>query len=186
MNSALILIDIQNDYFEGGKLELNHPVKTANNAKSILNFFRENNLPVFHVKHIGIGDKANLFLPESIGAEINYLVAPNKDEKVFIKHVPNSFSNTDLVKTIFDNNINHIVVCGMMTHMCIDTTVRCAKNLGLIVTLIEDACTTKDLTWKGYTIPAKLVHATYMASLDGTFAKIMTTKEFLENSNIIS
>jgi nicotinamidase-related amidase len=68
--------------------------------------------------------------------------------------------------------------------MCIDTTVRCAKDLGLIVTLIEDACTTKDLTWKGYTIPAKIVHATYMASLDGSFAKVMTTEEFLESSRI--
>jgi nicotinamidase-related amidase len=185
MDSALILIDIQNDYFEGGKSELNHPIETANNAKSILNFFRENNLPVFHVKHINMEDKAKFFLQESIGVEINYLVAPNKDEKIFIKHVPNSFFETDLVKTIFDNSINHIVICGMMTHMCIDTTVRCAKDLGLSVTLIEDACTTKDLTWKGDTIPAKIVHATYMASFDGMFAKIMTTEEFLGNFNII-
>lgn len=181
MDSTLILIDIQNDYFEGGKSELNHPIEAANNAKSILNFFRKNNLPVFHVKHINMGDKAKFFLQNSIGVEIHYLVAPNKDEKVFIKHVPNSFFETDLVKTISDNGINHIVVCGMMTHMCVDTTVRCAKDLGLNVTLIEDACTTKDLTWKGYTIPAEIVHATYMASLDGMFAKVISTDEFLGN-----
>lgn len=181
MDTALILIDIQNDYFEGGKSELNHPIETANNAKSILHFFRENNLPVFHVKHINMGDKAKFFLQNSIGVEIHNLVSPNKDEKVFIKHVPNSFFETDLFKTISDNGINHIVVCGMMTHMCIDTTVRCAKDLGLNVTLIEDACTTKDLTWKGYTILAEIVHATYMASLDGMFAKVISTDEFLGN-----
>lgn len=181
MNSALILIDIQNDYFKGGKSELYHTIETANNAKSILSFFRENNLPVFHVKHINIDKEAKFFLQESIGSEINYLVAPNKDEKVFIKHAPNSFFETGLAKTIFDNNIDHIVVCGMMTHMCIDTTVRCAKDLGLIVTLIEDACTTKDLMWKGHTIPAKIVHAAYMASFDGSFAKVMTAKEFLRS-----
>ncbi len=185
MNSALILIDIQNDYFDGGKSELYHPVETANNAKAILNFFRENNLTVLHVQHVNMEDKAKLFLKESIGVEINSLVTPNNDEKVFIKHVPNSFFETGLAKTISDNNIDHIVVCGMMTHMCIDTTVRYANDIGLIVTLIEDACTTKDLIWNGYNIPAKIVHATYMASLDGMFAKVMTTEGFLEGSNTI-
>ena len=185
MNCALILIDIQNDYFEGGKSELNHPIETANNAKIILNFFRENNLPVFHVQHINMGNKAKSFLQESIGVEINDLVTPNKNEKVFIKHVPNGFFETGLAKTISDNSIGHIVVCGMMTHMCIDTTVRHAKDLGLIVTIIEDACTTKNLIWKGYTIPAKIVHATYMASFDGMFAKVMTTEEFMENYNTV-
>ena len=96
MNTALILIDIQNEYFKGGKSELNHPIETANNAKVILDFFRENSLPVFHVKHIGMGSKAKAFLQDSMGAEINYLVTPRKDEKVFIKHVPNSFFETGL------------------------------------------------------------------------------------------
>jgi len=182
MKSALILIDIQNEYFQGGKSELNQPIETANNAKAILNFFRENSLPVFHVKHIGMGNKAKAFLPDSTGAEINYLVTPNKDEKVFIKHVPNSFFETGLDKAIFDNSIEHIVVCGMMTHMCVDTTVRFASDLGLTVTLIEDACTTKDLTWKGHTIPANIVQATYMASIDGTFAQVMTTEKFLKTT----
>ena len=182
MKSALILIDIQNDYFENGRSELSHPVEVANNAKVILNFFRKNNLPVFHVQHISTGEKATFFLPDSIGAEINHLVTPNKDEKVFIKHVPNSFFETGLGKTISDNGIEHIVVCGMMTHMCIDTTVRHASDLGLTVTLIEDACATKDLTWKGDTIPAKIVQATYMASIDGTFAEVMTTEQFLKTT----
>lgn len=185
MKSALILVDIQNDYFEGGKSELNHPIEATNNAKAILNFFRENNLPVFHVQHINLDNKAGFLLQGSIGVEINSLVAPNKDEKVFIKHVPNSFFDTGLAKTISDNNINHIVVCGMMTHMCIDTTVRYAKDLGFTVTLIEDACTTKDLIWKGDTIPAKIVHATYMASVHGMFADVITAEKFLESSNII-
>ncbi|WP_026883445.1 cysteine hydrolase family protein [Clostridium akagii] len=185
MNTVLILIDIQNEYFQGGKSELNHTIETANRAKVILDFFRKNSLHVFHVKHIVSGNKAKAFLQDSIGAEINYLVTPREDEKVFIKHVPNSFFETGLDKTISDNNINHIVVCGMMTHMCIDTTVRYAKELGLIVTLIEDACTTKDLTRNGNTIPAEIVQATYMASLDGMFAKVMTAEEFLQSSNVI-
>lgn len=185
MKSALILIDIQNDYFEGGKSELNYPTKTAKSAKTILDFFRENNLPVYHVQHINTSSKATFFLSGSTGAEINPLVSPNKEEKVFIKHVPNSFYNTGLVETLSNNGTKHIVVCGMMTHMCIDTTVRYAKDLGFSVTLIEDACTTKDLVWNGHTISAEVVHASYMASLNGMFAEIITAAKFLEDLNII-
>lgn len=181
MKSGLILIDIQNDYFKDGKTELNHPTETAKCAKTILDFFRENNLPVYHIQHINTTTKA----AGSTGAEINSLVTPNKDEKVFIKHVPNSFYNTALAETLSNNGIKHIVVCGMMTHMCVDTTVRAAKDLGFSVTLIEDACTTKDLVWNGHTIPAEVVHESYMASLNGGFAEIMTAAKFLEDSNTI-
>lgn len=182
MKSALILIDIQNDYFEGGKSELRCPAEAARNAKTILDLFREKFLPVYHVQHISTHSKATFFLSGSIGAEINDLVAPNKGERVFIKHFPNSFYNTGLAETLSNDGIDHIVVCGMMTHMCVDTTVRSAKDLGLSVTLIDDACTTKDLIWRGQTIPAEIVNASYMASLNGMFAKVITTKEFLENS----
>ena len=180
MKSALILIDIQNDYFIGGKSELNHPIETAKSARAILDFFRESNSPVYHVQHINTNSKATFFLSGSTGAEINPLVTPSEEEKVFIKHVPNSFYNTGLAETLSDNGIKHIVVCGMMTHMCIDTTVRSAKDLGLSVTLIEDACTTKDLVWKGHTIPAEDVHAAYMASLNGMFAEVMLAEIFLK------
>lgn len=78
MKSALILIDIQNDYFKGGKSELNHPIKAAESAKTILNFFRENNLPVYHVQHINTNSKARFFLLGDTGTEINPLVIPKK------------------------------------------------------------------------------------------------------------
>ena len=67
MKSALILIDIQNDYFKGGKSELNHPIETGRNAKTILDFFRENNLPIYHVQHINTNSKATFFYQEVLG-----------------------------------------------------------------------------------------------------------------------
>ena len=183
MKSALILVDIQNDYFKGGKSELNRPEEAVKNAKALLNFFREHNLPVYHVQHINTNSKASFFLSGSTGAKIHTLVTPNEDEKVFTKHTPNSFYNTGLAEVLFNLGIKHIVVCGMMTHMCIDTTVRTAKDLGFSVTLIEDACTTKSLVWNGQTISAEVVHVSYMASLNGMFAEIITAAKYLEGSN---
>ena len=180
MNIGLVLVDIQNDYFKGGKAELFQPEKAAYQAKKILSFFRSNNLPVFHVKHVNITKNAAFFIPETMGVDIYKDVYPQDGEAVIIKHTPDSFFETSLRSRLEDRNISHLVVCGMMTHMCIDTTVRSARNLDYSVTLIEDACTTMDLIWKDNKIPAVTVHETFMAALNGTFAEIQTADEWIK------
>ena len=175
MSTALILIDIQNDYFEGGKCELFGPEKCVVNAKQALSLFRQKQLPVFHVQHISVDEGATFFLPGSYGAEIHEQVSPIADEKVIVKHFPDSFLNTELQQSLEELNISRVIVCGMMSHMCIDTTVRAAKSLGYDVLLLHDACTTKDLSWNGTTTPAATVHNVFMASLQGTFAELVDT-----------
>lgn len=182
MKSALILIDIQNEYFPGGAVELFQPEKAAAATRKILDYFREYNLPVYHVQHINNYPGATAYVEGSKGAEIHALVAPIHQEKVFIKHVPNSFFKTGLGKELENENINHLVVCGMMSHMCVDTTVRAAFDYGYSVTLIDDACTTRDLNWRDSVIPAKTVHETMMASLNGVFAKVVSSDEFLNST----
>lgn len=180
MNSALIIIDIQNDYFKGGKNELYQPELAASNAKRALDYSRKNGLPVYHIQHINTREGAAFFLTDSIGAEIHESVKPQKGEKVFIKHVPNAFFDTGLADELTAKLIDHLIVCGMMSHMCIDTTVRAARDLGFTTTVLHDACTTMELAWKKTTIPAPIVHATIMASLQGTFAQVLTWNEFIE------
>jgi nicotinamidase-related amidase len=181
MKTAIILIDIQNDYFEGGKNKLHLPQQTAAHAKQALEFFRSNNMPVFHVQHISIQQGATFFLPDSSGAEILQSVAPDIGEKVFIKLAPNAFLQTGLSDELLRQNIRHLVICGMMSHMCIDTTVRAAQDFGFSVTVLEDACTTKDLVWRDTVIPAETAHETIMASLNGVFAQVLRTDKFIAN-----
>lgn len=178
MKSALILIDIQNDYFEGGKYELVNPLNALNNAEKILKIFRDGDLPVIHVQHKNISRGAPFFAPDTEGVKIHANLAPGESEYLVIKNVPNSFHNTNLLSILNDNDISNVVICGMMSHMCIDTTVRAAKDLGLNVTLIEDACATRDLVFDGCVIPAQTVHNTFMASLNGMFAKVVKASEF--------
>jgi nicotinamidase-related amidase len=179
MNSALVLVDIQNDYFKGGRNELYQPERAAENAARALAFFRSSGQPIFHVQHISMGAGATFFLPDSTGADIHPSVAPAAGEKVLVKHVPNSFFGTGLADELTRCGAAHIVVCGMMSHMCVDTTVRAAKDFGLAVTLLEDACATKNLVWRGAVVPAETVHSAFMASLSGVFAKVLRTDEFL-------
>jgi len=183
MKSALILIDIQNDYFEGGRNVLVRPELAASNAKKALDYYRSKDLPVYHVQHISTRKDASFFLPDSQGAEIHESVEPFKGEKVFIKHVPNSFFDTGLADELSLNHIDVITICGMMSHMCIDTTVRAAKELGLEVTLLQDACTTKDLEFNGVVLPADTVHQVFMAALQGLFARVMTTDDFIKKDS---
>ena len=175
---ALLIVDIQKDYFEGGKGVLFEPEKAAANAKKLIEYFRRKNEPVIYIRHISTEDGAVLFLPGSEGTEIYPIIQPLEEEKVFIKHVPDSFMAEGLTDYLEQMNIKELAVCGMMSHMCIDTIVRSAKEKGYNVTLLEDACTTMDLEWQGKRYPAETVHHIFMASLIGTFATIMKTEEF--------
>lgn len=74
-NTALLIIDVQNDYFPGGKMTLEKVEQAAKNARSVLEYFRKNNLPVIHIQHISTNDGATFFLPATDGAKIHHLVS---------------------------------------------------------------------------------------------------------------
>jgi nicotinamidase-related amidase len=179
MTKALIIIDIQNDYFENGKMELVESEKASKNANTILEIFRAKNFPIVHIQHIATSPTATFFLPNTEGAKINKNVTPKGDEKVIIKHYPNSFRETELLDFLKSKQISELVICGMMTHMCIDTTTRAAYDLGFKSIVIGDACATKDLELDGEKVNAKEVQIAYLAALDGTFAEIQKTNDFI-------
>lgn len=172
MKSALVLIDIQKDYFAGGKNELFIPEEAAANAKKLLEYFRQKNMHIFHIQHISTNGKTGFFKPNTEGVDIHPLVFPTPNELVLVKHTPDSFLETGLEQELRAQQIELLVICGMMSHMCIDTTVRAAKRLNFTILLAEDACTTKELMWNETLIPANTVHQTMMAALNGTFAQV--------------
>lgn len=179
MKSALVIIDIQKDYFAGGKNELFLPEKAAEKARMLLDYFRQKDMDIFHIQHISTNPKTGFFQPNTEGADIHPLVSPTLAEPVFVKHTPDSFIETGLEQALRIRQIESIVICGMMSHMCIDTTVRSAKRLNFTVLLAEDACTTKELIWNETPIPASTVHQTMMAALSGTFAQVEKTETIM-------
>ena len=179
MNTALILIDIQNDYFAGGKMELVEPDWAADNAKLILDRFRYDGFPIVHIQHIATSPTATFFLPDTPGADIHEKVLPLPTEKTIVKHFPNSFRETELLEYLKGNKIENLVICGMMTHMCIDATTRAAKDVGFNCLLIGDACATRDLEINNQTVKAKDVHNSFLAALNSFYATVMTTDSYL-------
>lgn len=179
MRTALLLVDIQNDYFPSGRMELRNAVEASEYANQLLQHFRKTNQPTFHIQHVSTQENATFFLPNTEGVHIHKSVLPLKDETVIMKHYPNSFRETDLLEQLQRLNIQHVVICGMMTHMCIDATVRAAFDFGFHCTIVHDACATKNLLFKNATIPAVYIHNTILASLDTIYADIVNTEEFL-------
>ena len=180
MKQALIIVDVQQEYFPGGKLELYEPEKALEQIQKVLRLFREKEWPVFFIRHISISGKASIFISGTMGVELHPELNPDGKEIVLDKHFPNSFLETGLCDHLAALKIERLVVCGMMTHMCIDTTVRAAQNDHFPVTLLEDACTGPALEWDGTILPYPTVHAVMMASLSGTFATVEKTESFLE------
>ena len=181
MNNCLILVDLQNDYFPGGNMELVGIEKAAANAQILLNKFRKTKRPIIHIQHISVNPGSTFFLPETDGANINRLVTPQEDEIVVVKNFPNSFRSTSLLEMLKKEKVDNLVICGAMSHMCIDATTRAAFDLGFNCRVAEDACATKDLIFKSRTIMASDVHASFMAALSAPYAKVLSTKEIIES-----
>jgi len=178
MKTGLILVDIQNDYFPGGSMELVGIREAGTKAKELLSFYRENRRPTYHIQHISGQKNATFFLPDTPGVEIHDDIKPFADEAVITKHYPNSFRETGLLEELNKNRIEQLVICGAMSHMCIDATTRAAFDLGFNCVVIQDACATRNLDFGGRTIAAEQVHGSFMAALGSVYARVLSLADY--------
>ena len=181
-NTALLIIDVQNDYFPGGKMTLDNAEQAGKNTKEVLEYFRKNNLPVVHIRHISTNEGAAFFLPGTPGAEISSLVSPQAKEKVITKHFPNSFRETDLLEYLQSKKIKNLVITGMMTDVCVESTTRAAFDFGFSNTIIGDATATRDRELDHKTVKAEEVQKSFLAgisALGNLYARIENTRDFL-------
>lgn len=178
MNTVLLLIDIQKDYFLGGKFPLVNPEGAAKKAFDLLQCFREHGGQHVHIQHISPEPDATFLVKGDSGSDIHDLVAHFEGEPIVYKNQPNSFLNTELLDLLKKWEIERVIICGMMTHMCVDATTRAASELGFQVIVAEDACATRDLNYGDTIIPAEMVHKSFLAAFK-SFARVMKTEEII-------
>jgi nicotinamidase-related amidase len=176
---VLLVIDIQNFYFAGGRIPLVGSVEASLKAKSVLEAFRAKKLPVIHIQHLPKG--IEIFEPGVTDPQyaMHPNVAPVPGEAIVAKHFANSFRETRLEALLGDLNIKTLVIAGMQTHMCVEAAVRAGADLGFDVVLIEDACATRDLKLRDATVPAASIHTAVLAALNGSYAKVVTAFDIL-------
>ncbi|MCV6589329.1 MAG: cysteine hydrolase [Marinobacterium sp.] len=178
---ALVIIDLQNDYFAGGKWALHNISQAAANARQVLDAARRQGIPVIHVRHEFPTDEAPFFAPGSTGAEIHKDLTPAADEPVVLKHKANAFLGTDLKALLDQRGVTDLTFVGAMSHMCIDAATRAAADFGYQVTVIEDACACRDLEFGDKVVPAEQVHTAYMSALSFAYATVTSTVRYLES-----
>jgi nicotinamidase-related amidase len=177
--SALIVVDIQNDYFPGGKWPLVGVDAAADNAARIIQATRDSGDLVVHIRHEFTSEDAPFFTPNSEGAKLHPKVLNKADEPVVLKHFVNSFRETELKQILDQHGIEELVVIGAMSHMCVDGITRAASDMGYKVKVIHDACASRDLEFNGTTVPAAHVHAAFMAALGFAYAEVISTEALL-------
>jgi nicotinamidase-related amidase len=183
MTKSLIIVDVQNDYFAGGSMELVAINEAASCCQKLLQAFRASQLPVFHIQHLSTHPGADFFVPDTPGCEIHDSVKPQAGEAHIVKHYPSAFRDTDLHELLGLSGTDELVICGAMSHMCIDTTVRAAFDLGYQCQVIADACATLDLEFNGQKVAASDVQAAFMAALGMPFAQVSSTADFLATTS---
>jgi nicotinamidase-related amidase len=174
---ALVVVDIQNDYFPGGAFPLVGPEAAAGRARELLDAFRTSGEPIVHVQHVWDAPDAAFFRPGTAGIEHHELVAPLDGEAVVQKAHPNSFLETGLEALLRGDGVESLVVCGMMTSMCVDATVRAASDLGFDTSVAHDACACPNLAFGGREVPAADVHAAFLAALASSYARVASAAE---------
>ena len=179
---ALILMDIQKAFenvaYWGG--ERNNATAEAN-ASELLKIWRDNKLPIFHIKHCSLNPNSLLYETNE-GNEFKDIVAPIDSEVIIKKYVSSAFIGTDLKDRLDMEKIHKLVVVGFTTDHCVSTTVRMANNFGYDTFVVSDATATfnnKGLDGQNYS--AELMHETSLASLNGEFAIVVTT-DYLKQS----
>ncbi len=180
MKTALLLIDIQNDYFPGGRMVVEGSLEASLKAKELLGVFRTVGLPVVHIQHLSAYKGATFFLPDTEGALIHDNVKPLPGETVIRKNYPNSFRKTALLEHLQKEQVNRLIVGGMMTQMCVDATVRAAFDYGLECVVIHDACAARALSFGDLAIPAAHVHGAFLAALGSVYAKILGAGDIIQ------
>jgi len=166
--TALLIIDIQEFYFPGGRMQLENPEVAGMNAGLLLDLFRAKAYPVYHVRHN--------FEP---GGNIHPYVKPLPGERVFSKDQVNAFADPNLLKALRADTIEALVICGMQTHMCVEAAVRAAHDLGFSCLLASDACATRSQQYEEHIIPAASVHYSTLNTLQGSYARVATTVDII-------
>lgn len=167
-NYALLVIDVQNFYFPGGRSELVEPEKAAEKAAIAISDARQTGNPVIFIQH-----------KSASGMEINDLVKPMPGEKIFIKEEVNSFLGTGLKEYLDGLPADTIVICGMQTQMCVEAAVRAAHDFGFGVILLHDACATRNLKFGDREVAAADVHASTLATLK-SYGTVLSVSEWIE------
>ena len=180
MKQALLIIDMQYDNFADSSMTNDQTQAVIDHTNQLISHAKAKGMPIYIIEHISLNPASTLFLADTRGSQ-THMQIDTAGTIALIKHYPSSFRETKLQEHLEIESITGLIISGAMTHMCIDTTVRAGNDLGYQITLVSNACFTKDLIFEGHTVKAADVQVSYMAALEDGFCKVIDTMHFIKS-----
>lgn len=180
MTRALLVIDAQMEYFSGA-LPVSHPAGSLERILAAMDAAAAHGVPVAVIQHQAASPQAPVFATGGPGWELHPEVALRSRNILINKHLPGSFSDTDLGGWLEKVDADTVVICGYMTHMCCDTTSRQAFHRGLKVEFLSDATGTLDIANDAGQVSAEELHRAILVSQAARFAKVLSTQKWIDS-----
>lgn len=180
MKQALLVIDVQNEYFTG-KMPVSYPPKSLDNVLKAMDAATKKDIPVFVIQHFAPQPDASVFVKGSDGWELHPEIKRRPSNIVIEKNLPGSFTNTNLDVWLKKHNIDTVVIAGYMTQMCCDTTARQAMHLGYAVLFLSDATGTLSMQNDVGSVNVEDLHKTILVVQNSRFSKVMTTESWINH-----
>jgi len=182
MKRALLVIDVQNEYFTGA-LPVSYPKKSFENIIKVMKTAKENNIIVIAIQHTALQKNATTFVKNSLEWKLHEKVESVSYHYLVEKNLPGSFTDTDLQKILKQHDIDTVTISGYMTQMCCDTTSRQAFHLGYSVEFLSDATGTLDISNYAGKISAEELHRAILVTQAMRFSKVLSTDDWIKGLN---
>ena len=178
MKEALLVIDVQNEYFTG-RLPETHPAGSLDNILKAMDWAHEGRVPVIVIRHTSTAPEATTFRKGTSGWELQAEIKRRHADVIMEKTLPGSFTGTSLDDWLQKRSIATVSIAGYMTQMCCDTTARQAFHRNYAVNFLADATGTLDITNHAGSISAADLHRAILVTQQQRFARVMPTDEWI-------
>jgi nicotinamidase-related amidase len=177
---ALIVIDVQNEYFDGA-LPISDPPPQLSlaNVGRAMDAATAAGVPVIVVRHGSTDPESPIFRQGSHAWELHSEIEQRPHDHLIEKTLPGSFTGTPLEGVLADAGVETVTITGYMTHMCVDTTSRQAAHRGLAVEILDDATGTLALENSGGSATGEELHRATLVAQGQFFADVVSTDDWL-------
>jgi nicotinamidase-related amidase len=180
MNRALLVIDVQNEFFSG-KFPVTFPPQSLGKILSLMDGARAGSIPIVVIQHTPVAKDAQTFVKGTREWELHDEVAKRRFDLLLQKPLPGSFTNTNLEGWLKQRGVDTVAICGYMTQMCCDTTARQAAHLGFSVEFLSDATGTLHISNYAGTVSAEQLHSAILVTQAMRFSKVLTTGQWMDS-----
>lgn len=178
MKEALLVIDVQNEYFTG-KLPVTYPRDSFERILTVMDHALAAQMPVAVIQHTNPAPEAATFKKGTSGWELHDAIKERQADIVLEKNLPGSFTGTGLEAWLKEKRISTITIAGYMTQMCCDTTARQAFHRGYKVNFLADATGTLAITNNAGSVSAEELHRAVLVTQAMVFSQVLTSDEWI-------